>query len=74
MRYTRRLVEAGASVDLIGDALADASDSLSKAALACNKAPFQRTDDLEIAVAEHVDWFDHRRLRGEPGLALPVEF
>ena len=31
-------------------------------------------DDLEIAVAEYIDWFNHRRLHGEIGLVPPVEF
>lgn len=30
--------------------------------------------DVEIAVAEYVDWYNHRRLHGEIGLVPPVEF
>jgi transposase InsO family protein len=30
--------------------------------------------DLEIAVAEYIDWFNHRRLHGEIGLVPPVEY
>ncbi|MBP2412458.1 hypothetical protein JOF48_001257 [Arthrobacter stackebrandtii] len=30
-------------------------------------------NDLEIAVAEYVDWYDHRRLHGEIGYIPPVE-
>ncbi|WP_100501166.1 IS3 family transposase [Geodermatophilus chilensis] len=30
-------------------------------------------DDLEIAVAEYIDWFNHRRLHGEIGLVPPAE-
>ncbi|WP_369133794.1 IS3 family transposase [Modestobacter sp. I12A-02662] len=30
-------------------------------------------DDLEIAVAEYIDWFNHRRLHGEIGLIPPAE-
>src|SRR5664280_1510084 len=30
--------------------------------------------DLEIAVAEYIDWFNHRRLHGEIDLVPPVEF
>ena len=29
--------------------------------------------DVEIAVAEYVDWFNHRRLHGEIGLVPPAE-
>ena len=31
-------------------------------------------DDLEIAVAEYIDWFNHRHRHGEIGLVPPVEF
>ena len=30
-------------------------------------------DDLEIAVAEYIDWLNHRRLHGEIGLVPPAE-
>lgn len=29
--------------------------------------------DVEIAVAEYVDWFNHRRLHGEIGMVPPAE-
>ena len=31
-------------------------------------------NDVEIAVAEYVDWFNHRRLHGELGLVPPAEY
>ena len=34
----------------------------------------QRIAQLEFAVAEYIDWFNHRRLHGEIGLVPPVEF
>jgi putative transposase len=30
--------------------------------------------DVEIAVAEYVDWFNHRRVQGEIGLVPQAEF
>ena len=39
-----------------------------------NKGPWRSIDDLEIAVAEYIDWFNHRRLHGEIGLVPPAEF
>ena len=79
VRYTQRLVEAGAvaSVGSTGDsydnALAEAFNSLFKAELVRNKGPWRSIDDLEIAVAEYLDWYNHRRLHGEIGTIPPVE-
>lgn len=79
VRYTQRLAEAGAvaSVGTTGDsydnALAEAFNSLFKAELVRNKGPWKGIDDLEIATAEYIDWFNHRRLHGEIGLIPPAE-
>jgi putative transposase len=54
--------------------MAEAFNSLFKAELVRNKGPWRSIDDLEIAVAEYIDWFNHRRLHGEIGLVPPVEF
>ncbi|MFL1375785.1 IS3 family transposase [Nocardiopsis protaetiae] len=80
VRYTQRLFEAGAvaSVGSTGDsydnALAEAFHSLFKAELIRNRGPWKNLDEVEIAVAEYVDWFNHRRLHGEIGLVPPAEF
>ena len=80
IRYTERLAEAGvvASVGSKGDsydnAMAEAFNSLFKAELVRNRGPWKNIDDLEIAVAEYIDWFNFRRLHGELGLIPPVEF
>lgn len=80
VRYTDRLDQAGtvASVGSRGDsydnALAEAFNSLFKAELVRNKGPWQSINNLEIAVAEYIDWYNHRRLHGEIGLVPPVEF
>src|SRR3712207_7682373 len=80
VRYTQRLADAGAvaSVGSTGDsydnALAEAFNSLFKAELVRNRGPWKNIDDLEIAVAEYIDWFNHRRLHGEIGLVPPAEF
>jgi putative transposase len=80
VRYTQRLAEAGAvaSVGSTGDsydnALAEAFNSLFKAELVRNRGPWKSIDDLEIAVAEYIDWFNHRRLHGELGLVPPAEY
>ena len=80
IRYTERLAEAGvvASVGSKGDsydnAMAEAFNSLFKAELVRNRGPWKNIDDLEIAVAEYIDWFNFRRLHGEIGLIPPVEY
>ena len=80
IRYTERLAEAEvvASVGSVGDsydnAMAEAFNSLFKAELVRNKGPWQNINDLEIAVAEYIDWYNHRRLHGELGLVPPAEY
>ncbi len=79
VRYIQRLAEAGAvvSVGSTGDsydnALAEAFNSLCKAELIRNHGLWTGIDDLEIATAEYIDWFNHRRLHGEIGMIPPVE-
>lgn len=80
IRYTERLAEAGAvaSVGSKGDsydnAMAEAFNSLFKAELVRNRGPWKSINDLEIAVAEYIDWFNFRRLHGEIGLIPPAEY
>lgn len=80
VRYTQRLAESGAvaSVGSKGDSydntLAEAFNSIFKAELIRNKGPWRGVDDVEIAVAEYIDWYNHRRLHGELGLIPPVEY
>ena len=80
LRYTDRLAEqelvasVGSRGDSYDNALAEVYNSLFKAELIRNKGPWKSIDDLEIAVAEYVDWFNHRRLHGEIGLVPPIEF
>src|SRR5690606_15795937 len=85
IRYTQRLAEAEAvaSVDSKGDsydnAMAEALNSLFKAE--CIRNPIMRPNggwksvaDVEIAVAEYIDWYNHRRLHGELGHVPPAEY
>ena len=79
IRYTERLADAGAvsSVGSRGDsydnALAEGFNSLFKAELVRNKGPWRGMTDLEIAVAEYIDWFNYRRLHSEIGMIPPIE-
>ena len=80
VRYTQRLADAGAvaSVGSKGDsydnAAAEAFNSLFKAELIRNRGPWRSIDDVELAVAEYIDWFNHRRLHGEIGHVPPAEY
>jgi len=79
IRYTERLAEAeavasvGSKGDSYDNAMAEAFNSLFKAELVRNKGPWRGINDLEIAVAEYIDWFNMRRLHGEIGMIPPDE-
>ena len=45
-----------------------------KAELGRNKGPWTSINDVEIAVAEYIDWFNQRRLHGELDHVPPAEF
>ncbi|MFC5108305.1 IS3 family transposase [Kibdelosporangium philippinense] len=80
IRYTERLVEAGAecSVGTTGDsydnALAESAIGLYKTELVRRKGPWKTVDELEIATLEWVDWFNHRRLHSAIGNIPPAEY
>jgi transposase InsO family protein len=85
IRYTERLAEAdavasvGSKGDSYDNAMAEALNSLFKAECIRNpvmrpKGGWKSVSDVEIAVAEYVEWFNHRRLHGELGLVPPAEF
>ncbi|WP_232021778.1 MULTISPECIES: IS3 family transposase [Pseudonocardia] len=80
VRYAERLAveDAVASVGSRGDsydnAMAEALNSLFKAELVRNRGPWRDVSHVEVAIAEWVDWYNHRRLHGEIGHVPPVEF
>ena len=79
LRYSERLAEAGisASVGEAGssydNALAETINGLFKTELVKPRAPWRTLDALEIATAEWVDWFNHRRLYEYCGDVPPAE-
>ena len=79
IRYTERLAQAGiaASVGTVGDsfdnALAETINGLYKTELIKPRGPWRTLDTVEIATAEWVDWFNHRRLYEYCGDRPPVE-
>jgi putative transposase len=79
IRYTERLAEANiaASVGSVGssydNALAETINGLYKTELIKPRAPWRTLDLVEIATAEWVDWFNHRRLYEHCGDIPPAE-
>jgi putative transposase len=79
IRYTERLVEAGAvtSVGSRGDsydnALAETIIGLYKTELVRRRGPWRGIDQVEYATLEWVDWFNHRRLMEPIGDVPPAE-
>jgi putative transposase len=80
IRYTERLEEAGAgpSVGSRGDsyynALAEAVNALYKAEVIRKRGPWRSLEQVELATAEWVNWWNHRRLHGAIGDIPPAEF
>jgi transposase InsO family protein len=80
IRYTERLREAGieSSVGSVGDsydnALAESIFGLFKAEVIWRNGPWKGFEEVEFAVLEWVDWFNHRRLLEPIGHVPPAEF
>jgi len=79
IRYTDRLLAAGASpsVGSVGDsydnALAESTIGQIKAELIHRHGPWRTLEQLEFALFEYLDWWNHRRLHSEIGMIPPAE-
>jgi putative transposase len=79
IRYTDTLTDiaAAASVGSRGDsydnALAESTIGQIKAELINRLGPWRTVDQLEYALLEYLDWWNHRRLHGEIGMIPPAE-
>ncbi|MDT5311410.1 MAG: putative transposase [Mycobacterium sp.] len=79
IRFSERLAEAGIqpSVGAVGssydNALAETINGLYKTELIRPRKPWRTIEELELATAEWVDWFNHRRLYEYCGDIPPVE-
>jgi putative transposase len=79
IRYTDALAGAGAlpSVGSVGDsydnALAESTIGQLKAELIHRRGPWRTAGQLEYALFEYLDWWNHRRLHGEIGMRTPTE-
>jgi putative transposase len=80
IRYTERLADEGAvtSVGSKGDsydnALAETVNGLYKTELVHPRGPWRTVDDLELATAAWVHWWNTARLHGAIGHVPPVEY
>ncbi len=80
IRYTERLADAGAvhSVGSHGDsydnALAETVVGLYKTELIRRRGPWRSLEQVELATAEWVDWWNQRRLHGADGDLPPAEY
>ena len=79
IKYTERLADVGvsASVGSVGDsydnAMAETVIGLFKTEVIRARGPWKSLDNVEYAVLEWVDWFNHRRLMGPIGNIPPAE-
>jgi putative transposase len=80
IRYTERLADAGAvcSVGSRGDsydnALAESVIGLFKTEVVRKQGPWRTFEQLELATARWVDWYNNRRLHSSIGDVPPAEF
>ncbi|MFE4925265.1 integrase core domain-containing protein [Streptomyces sp. NPDC056661] len=68
------MASVGSRGNSYANALVEAFNGLFKSKLIRNRGPWTGIGDVEIAVAEYVDWFNQRRLHGELGHVPPAEF
>lgn len=70
--------QIAASIGTVGDALDNAlmesTIGLYKTELIKPQRPWKALNDVELATAEYVDWYNHRRLHGEIGHVPPAEY
>jgi putative transposase len=79
IRYTDALAGVGAlpSIGSVGDsydnALAESTIGQVKTELIYRHSPWRTVEQLEYALLEYIDWWNHRRLHGEIGMRTPAE-
>jgi putative transposase len=54
--------------------MAESAIGLYRTELIRRRGPWRGLDHVEFATLEYIDWFNHQRLHGEPGLVPPAEF
>jgi putative transposase len=80
VRYTERLIEArvtpsvGSRGDSFDNALAESTIGVFKTELIKPGRPWKTVEQVEIAMLEWIDWYNHRRLHSALGDIPPAEF
>ena len=80
IRYTERLAEAeavnsvGSKGDSYDNALAESVNGLYKGELIARRGPWRSVEQVELATAEWVDWWNRERIHGACGDIPPAEF
>jgi putative transposase len=64
----------GSVGDACGNALMESTIGLYKTEVIKPQRPWRTLSHVELATAEWVDWYNHRRLHGEIGHIPPVEY
>jgi putative transposase len=76
--FSRRIVGWSAATVketvFVLDALMESTTGLYKTELIKPRRPWKSLSQVELATAEWVDWYNHRRLHGEIGHVPPVEY
>jgi len=67
------VASVGSRGDSYDNALAESTIGQLKAELIHRQGPWRSVDQLEYALFEYLDWWNHRRLHGEIGLVPPAE-
>lgn len=79
-RFTQHLIDSGidASIGTVGDALdnalAESTIGLYKTELIKPNGPWHNKQEVDVATAAWVDWYNNQRLHGACGGRPPVEF
>ena len=68
------MCSVGSRGDSYDNALAEAVNGLYKAELIRTRGPWRSLEQVELATAGWVDWWNYRRLHGAIGDMPPAEF
>ena len=80
IRYVERLTDAGAvaSIGTVGDsfdnALAESTIGLYKTECVHHDGPFRTVEELELATADWITWFNTSRLHSALNYLTPIEY